>query len=140
MSRRLTERVRMLTDSFDVLRFQKILIALILVFCIGAQWPILQSVAWMRMLVTYSREGTFETALVKTFDGKHPCKLCKLVTAGKQAEKKKDQQTAIKKIDLFVSTTAPIVFPTEDSEHEFSFSFVECLVTYPPAFPPPKLS
>ena len=39
----------------------------------------LQSVAWARMLRDYSQQpgGNLRTAVVQTFDGQHPCELCR---------------------------------------------------------------
>jgi len=42
----------------------------------GAQWFMLQSVAWTEMLIRYSQETTLTDAVGKTFDGEHPCPLC----------------------------------------------------------------
>lgn len=39
------------------------------------------------MIVRYSQEDSLSTALAKTFDGRHACKLCRIVQAGKSAEK-----------------------------------------------------
>ena len=134
----LTACSQMFTGSPEVLRVRKLLIALVLILCIGAQWPILQSVAWMRMLVSYSKHGTIEMAIAKTFDGKHPCKLCKLVIAGKQAEKGKDQQTSLKKLDLFLTISAPILFPPTEESSPWRYLARDQVITYSPASPPPK--
>jgi len=42
----------------------------------GAQWFMLQSVAWTGMLIRFSQQTTFTEAVEKTFDGQHPCPLC----------------------------------------------------------------
>ena len=39
-----------------------------------------------------STTESFCAALSKTFDGKHPCKLCKLVKEGKKSESKSEAQ------------------------------------------------
>jgi len=38
----------------------------------GAHWAILQTAAWMTMLVKYSESEGVEVGISKTFDGKHP--------------------------------------------------------------------
>ncbi len=53
---------------------------------LGFHWAAIQSAAWMGMLVAYSSEGSFTEAVQKTFDGHHPCRLCKLVADGKKSE------------------------------------------------------
>ncbi len=54
---------------------------------LGGHWVVVQSVAWMGMLAEYSQEGTWTEAVSKTFDGKHPCKLCSAVQRGSGEEK-----------------------------------------------------
>ena len=58
-------------------RLFKALVIVALVSSIGLHWVLLQSVAWTSMVVSYAQTGTFREALAKTFDGKHPCPLCK---------------------------------------------------------------
>jgi hypothetical protein len=113
------------------------LLVFMLCVTLGFHWGLLQSVAWVGMLVNYSRQGSFKEAVVRTFDGQHPCPLCKLVRAGKTSEKKPEAQQSVKKIDLFAAQAAvfdfpklpPPVFP------------VSCLIpcrTAAPLLPPPR--
>ncbi len=37
---------------------------------------LVQEVAWVKMLVTYSQERGLKRGVLETFDGKHPCKMC----------------------------------------------------------------
>ena len=53
----------------------------------GGHWMLLQSVAWARMLVNYSRVASFQTAVVHTFDGNHPCSMCKQIQQAKQSSR-----------------------------------------------------
>ena len=55
----------------------------------GGHWAILQTGAWMGMIVAYSRNGDVSTAISRTFDGKHPCALCCAVQDGRRQEEKK---------------------------------------------------
>jgi len=58
-----------------------------LMVSIGGQWMLLQGVAWVGMAVSYSIEvGSVKEGLEKTFDGEHPCPLCKAVQKGGQEE------------------------------------------------------
>jgi hypothetical protein len=59
---------------------------LVLFAASGGHWMALQSLAWTRMLLSYSRGGHIVTAVTKTFDGKHPCSLCKEVARSKSTE------------------------------------------------------
>ena len=63
-----------------------IAVALILTLT-GGHWLLLQSFAWVRMIVTYARSATISTALAQTFDGQHPCPLCKLIQKAQQSSK-----------------------------------------------------
>ena len=53
------------------------------------------------MAATFAHHEPLTTALVKTFDGRHPCTLCKVVQAGQRAEKKHAAKKAPTKLDLF---------------------------------------
>jgi hypothetical protein len=48
-------------------------------FLMPNERQVLQVVAWTRMLYQYSQGSTVSEALQKTFDGKHPCEICKRV-------------------------------------------------------------
>lgn len=41
--------------------------------------PALQVVAWTGMVVKYSQDNDLAEALAMTFDGDHPCPLCKVI-------------------------------------------------------------
>src|SRR5882757_838203 len=73
-----------------LLRFGQVLMLLVLFAAAGGHWMALQSLAWTRMLLSYSQEGQFAQAVTKTFDGRHPCSLCKEI----EREKSKEQQPA----------------------------------------------
>ena len=68
-------------------RSLKIIAVIILTLSLGLHWALLQSVAWAGMMVTFSQEGSIASAIEKTFNGKHACKLCRVVRAGCSQEK-----------------------------------------------------
>lgn len=70
----------------------RFLVVLALAVSVGLHWGFLQSVAWVGMVASYSRDASFTDALGKTFDGKHPCKLCTSIKKGRAEEKKQDQE------------------------------------------------
>jgi len=76
-------------------------VAAMLVLAVGGHWVLLQSVAWVRMTVSFSQAAPLDKALRMTFDGEHPCALCKAVKQGKQSERESDRHMLDKKIDLF---------------------------------------
>ena len=42
---------------------------------------VLQTVAWAKMAYTFAHHDTLAVSLKKTFDGKHPCGICKGISA-----------------------------------------------------------
>jgi hypothetical protein len=52
---------------------------LVVALSMGLHYAVVQMVAWVNMTVEYSQTMPMSEALVMTFDGKHPCELCKLV-------------------------------------------------------------
>ena len=72
-----------------------------LVVTTGAHWVALQTVAWTTMLAANWSEGSFSEAVATTFDGRHPCPLCKAIVAGKKSEQNKE----------FTSVTLKLEFP-----------------------------
>jgi hypothetical protein len=71
-----------------------------LALSLGLHWVLLQSVAWVGMVVSYAEKAPLKEALVKTFDGKHPCALCKIVQKGAQSPQKPGLHKLQTKLDL----------------------------------------
>ena len=63
--------------------------ALALLQLLGGHWAVLQTGAWMGMIVQYSQQAGLKAGLAQTFDGEHPCSVCKAIQAGKKHEQKK---------------------------------------------------
>jgi hypothetical protein len=59
----------------------------------GGHWAALQTFAWGRMLVAFCQHDSIANALLKTFDGRHPCALCVTVRTGlhQDQQQQKDQ-------------------------------------------------
>lgn len=91
-------------------RLSKWLVVLTLTLTLGAHWVFLQSVAWVGMIVNYSRDASFTEAVSKTFDGQHPCCLCKLVRQGKASEKKQEAQKPEIKTDQSLPVNGEFIF------------------------------
>jgi len=102
-----------------------------------AQWMVLQSVAWAGMIVSYSETAQLKTALAETFDGKHPCCLCKAIAAGKKSEKQNEFTLQLKKLEFppapenFV-LVAPSSFQLLPLANTFAESFSQRPLTPPP--------
>jgi hypothetical protein len=67
---------------------------------LGAHWAALQTVAWTAMLAGNLHSDSFCDAVTKTFDGQHPCCLCKAIAAGKQSEKKTEFSFQSQKLEF----------------------------------------
>ena len=66
----------------------------------GAHWAMLQSCAWTAMLAKNLREDSFAAAVTRTFDGNHPCRMCKAVAAGKNASRKTEFTGAVNRFEF----------------------------------------
>jgi hypothetical protein len=119
-------------------RLPRILIALALASSIGLHWTVLQVVAWAGMIVSYSQDAPLGQAVVKTFDGEHPCTLCKQIAEGKRSEKKPDLKFEFKKLEF---PYAPFAFifraPSFFWELGRGADRAE-LLTHSPPVPPPR--
>jgi hypothetical protein len=81
-------------------RIGKIFLVLALVTMLGAHWALLQGVAWTTMLADNLHCSSFHDAVTKTFDGNHPCCLCKAIAAAKQSEKKTEFSSQSQKLEF----------------------------------------
>ncbi len=68
-------------------RLGRALVIVALILSLGAHWALLQSIAWAGMLYTYSQQTSFTQAVAMTFDGDHPCSLCKRIQKGRSQER-----------------------------------------------------
>lgn len=106
----------------------------------GAHWGALQSVAWTTMLAENLQSGSVSQALEKTFDGRHPCPLCKAVAAGKAAEQKSDFTLELKKLEYPpVPECFVLVAPAQFKILPQANFFAAALAQEPPVPPPRNL-
>lgn len=63
------------------------LTAVALVLLMQGPAMLVQEVAWVKMLVSYTQERGLKRGVIETFDGNHPCALCK-----KAAELREQEQ------------------------------------------------
>ena len=97
-------------------RLTKLLLVLALTLSLGAHWLFLQSIAWVGMVVNFSQTAPLHEAFNKTFDGRHPCSLCKMVREGKAKEQKRELLKTVTKLDMAMTAhefllDAPASFP-----------------------------
>lgn len=108
-------------------------VVLALCLSLGAHWVVLQSVAWGKMVVEYSQRIPLSEAVAQTFDGNHPCDLCKNISAARHSEKKSDTQPATAKPDLICATRRIILLPRSV---DFLFARLEMDTSFLPHSPP----
>lgn len=90
----------------------RLLLVIALCVSLGTHWFALQSFAWARMLLQNSRQYSLTDAVARTFDGDHPCNLCKTVQHSKKQSDQQQKETATKKMDLrAVIAASDLVFP-----------------------------
>ena len=58
----------------------------LLSWSLGFQWFCLQSVAWASMLVERTAQSDWREAVRTTFDGQHPCQLCRVVQSAQSED------------------------------------------------------
>jgi hypothetical protein len=115
-------------------------IALVLVVClsIGPHWAALQPVAWATMIIEYSQSAPLAKAVADTFDGKHPCDLCKHINHAQHSEKKREAQSTTVKQDLLCVKRAVVLFRSY-TDLSFPLEHLTATVeTRSPPVPPPR--
>ncbi len=109
-----------------------------LTFALGGHWAILQSVAWVTMVAGYAQSAPLKAALVKTFDGEHPCPICKFVANGKKAEQKQQTQKLLTKLDFFLASTPAGLLPPAPDALYFTLPPSAGARSDTPPTPPPR--
>ena len=105
---------------------------------LGLHWSLLQSVAWIGMVIRYSHGAPLKEGLAKTFDGKHPCSLCKEIAKGKQSQEKSEFAPTAKKFE-FVYSAASFVFAAPGQYWELGWPMGSLgSLALPPPVPPPR--
>jgi hypothetical protein len=63
------------------------------------------------MLISYSRDASLTEAARKTFDGGHPCGMCKLVEKSREDEKRQPLVKADVKLDVVLPAVVRLKSP-----------------------------
>ena len=118
-------------------RIGKICLVLSLVAMLGAHWALLQTVAWTTMLADNLCTHSVAKAMTETFDGQHPCCLCKAIAAGKQSEKKADYSFQLQKLEFPpMKESFVVIAPSQFQLLPMENSFAKSLAQKPPLQPP----
>jgi hypothetical protein len=118
-------------------RIGKFSLVLALVATLGAHWALLQTVAWTTMLADNLCTHSAKEAVTETFDGNHPCDLCKAIAAGKQSEKKTEFSLQSRKLEFLPANEnfvliAPSQFQLLPQENSFAKSLSQKPLLQPP--------
>lgn len=118
-------------------RIGKIVLVLSLVALLGAHWALLQTVAWTTMLAGNLQAHSLSESMIRTFDGQHPCCLCKAIAAGKQSEKKTDYSLQSQKLEFPpLKESFAVIAPTEFQLLPLENAFAKSLFQKPLLQPP----
>jgi len=104
----------------------------------GGHWPALQGVAWITMLASNLRTSSITDAMTHTFDGRHPCPLCRAIASGKKSESKSELVVPVTRFEFVPSHPGFSL----DEVSQFRQSAPVCLIAgesapQPPT-PPPR--
>jgi hypothetical protein len=90
------------------------------------------------MIVENAKHESLAEAVANTFDGTHPCNLCKGVAAAQGSEKKGDAQPLTAKLDLICATRTVALLP-RCADYSFApFSALTPERVSTPPVPPPR--
>ncbi len=125
-------------DATVVKKFGHLFLILALLGATGGHWAVLQTIAWADMLATNLQTESVSDAITKTFDGAHPCKLCKQISAGKKEEKKSELPFQLKKLEFVSVRPSWLVLAPQDfhTVPESAFTFES--LPHRPSVPPPR--
>jgi len=91
------------------------------------------------MLINYSHGAAVSSAIEMTFDGRHPCPLCKAISRGEQGGKKQEFQAA-GKIDMDFVKVAELPAPLARDFAWPAFLAAGCGFQPEPIVPPPRVA
>jgi hypothetical protein len=121
-----------------LVRLTKAFVIIALVATTGLHWAALQTVAWTTMLAENLQSSSVHDAMTKTFDGQHPCCLCKAIAAAKKSGQKAEFLLQSQKLEF---PPAPeiliLVAPTRFQLLPQADTYAESL-PHPPLTPPPR--
>ena len=114
------------------------LVIVALIATTGGHWAALQSVAWTTMLADNLRTHSFSESVVRTFDGKHPCPICKALAAAKKSEKKSEFTLQMQKLEFPPANENPVLIAPSDFHLLPHANFFAKSLTQKPLTPPPR--
>lgn len=114
---------------------------LLLLSLSGAHWWVLQSIAWSGMIVSYSAKSGLLQGVEETFDGEHPCPMCKAIKQARESESSPaDSLAPVQKSALLLGLPPQAVpLPTHAAFPQVTqLAARASLINLPPPLPPPR--
>ena len=107
---------------------------------LGGHWAILQTAAWVGMVIEYSANDGLQVGLSQTFDGAHPCELCKSIAKNKETEKKHATPFESGKLIVVSQAQASVLYyhPTQFWRLQPRVESADSVSRTPPV-PPPRI-
>ncbi len=119
-------------------RIGNLLLIVALLAATGGHFALLQSIAWTSMLAEHLQAESFSQAVTRTFDGRHPCKLCCAIAAAKKSEKKTEFPLATQKIEFPPLAPGLVLYAPAAYQLLASRSAFADSVCVTPPTPPPR--
>lgn len=119
-------------------RSGKFLVVFALVLSTGLHWAALQTVAWGTMLAANLTTSSFADAVSDTFDGEHPCCLCKAIKSGKESEKKSEAVAPVLKMEFPLIAERFLLIAPRAFQPFVAKKFSADTFTSKPPVPPPR--
>lgn len=110
-----------------------------LVLTTGLHWAALQTVAWTVMLADHMRTESMMAAMTHTFDGQHPCCLCKAIARAKKAEQKNTMALSLVRLEFVPFAGNIQIPPPSRAEFAHPMDVYFPTVMHRPLVPPPRV-
>jgi hypothetical protein len=117
----------------------RVLLAAALLYGSGAHWLLAQGAAWAGMVAARAGRTSVAEALATTFDGRHPCRVCRIVKRGAGADSTPRAGRPAPTVD-FAFASIPAVLPAAEAARPFPDASPD-FASAPrvPPSPPPNL-
>jgi hypothetical protein len=122
------------------MRIGRLLAVIALLNFAGAHWVVLQSIAWSSMLAKQVQHSRLAEAVQKTFDGAHPCDLCKGISRAQEKERKPTVPVEIGKLPLLFANGEILIAVRPFSTSTDDVAKLFPLRPHRPVSPPPRVS
>ena len=116
------------------------IIAVIFMSSTGSYQFVFQGFAWVKMISQFSKTEAPLQVLIKTFDGKHPCSICKKISRTHSKDQAPQISPAQKFDPAFISAEGVLTVPDFARRSFFITSQSLILRGIRPPTPPPRSS